>query len=292
MFFRSIVIGLLFISSGNSLSAQMFENQEQVSFGTRINAPISVKVEQTGNTLVFYAENKSYYPYYFELSFTKLVNLIPRIADEKRVLKHGTTRVLKLTIENEEQSPDYAYSIRYKMGDPSKKVDENFAYLIPLNAGKKVERHLTSEGNSIRYFINAFKVQPGDTIYAMRKGFVVSLPNNKQPTDNLMPGSIEIIHEDGTVATYTNISDPLVSYDEVFPGAPIGIANKTEFIVVKVFSLSEDRVRVLENQFVVDETTNVNFRNLVPGSLTQHPISILEKELSPKELKKFRKSKK
>jgi len=286
---KFIILIFLFTSLTRGSFAQMFENQEQISFGARMNAPVTVRVEQTGNTYVFYAENKSYYPYYFEINFDRLVNLKPITANEKRVLRHGSTRILKLTIENEEDVPDYRYSISYKMGDPSKMADENHPYLIPLSSGKKFERYSITSGNSLRYLINGFKIQSGDTIYAMRKGYIVSLPNNKLPIDKLVEGSIEIIHEDGTVAVYKNIDNPLLQYGDVLPGDPIGIVNKSEFVFVGVYFFTESKVELVDNKFVVDENVSASFKDLTPGLIVQHPPLILEKELTPKELKKFRK---
>ncbi len=285
---------LLIICTGYGFAkAQMFETPEHITtFSSRVNSPVSVRVEHTGNTFVFYAENKSYYPYNFELSFTKLVNLQPRTAGEKRILKHGSSRILKLTIENEELAPDYSYSISFSMGDPSRQPDESFPYLMPISAGKKFERYSTIEDGRSVFLINAFKLTPGDTIYAIRKGFIAALPEENHFIDKLYPNALEIIHEDGSVALYRNITKPLVKYNqEIYPGQPVGIVEKENFFVVSVHAFTEMQVKTLNVKFVSEDQNLFSFRDLPPGQTVQHPANIIEKELSAKEIKKLKKSK-
>lgn len=285
-----ILVGVIF---AHPVSAQMFENHEQITlFGNRINDAVNVRVDQTGKTFVFYAENKSYYPYEFEISFTKMINLTPRTAGEKRVLKHGITRILKLTIENEEDDSDYAYTIKYSMGDPSKHADENHPYLIPLVPGKKFEAHTTEQDGVRHFYFNTFKTQAGDTIVAMRKGFVASLPQGNEQTDQLDKDALEIIHEDGSIALYKNVDKSLVKYSqEVFPGQPIGTAGSTAYVSAYVYYLADTRVKPVAMQFAVDETTTHEFKDITQGSTVHHPATVIEKELSPKEIKKLKKSK-
>lgn len=221
-----------------------------------------------------------------------MINLTPRTAGEKRVLKHGITRILKLTIANEEDDPDYAYTIKYSMGDPSKKTDESYPYLIPVTKGKKFEAYTKVENNVKHFYLNTFRTQSGDTIVAMRKGFIASLPNGNEQTDQLDEDALEIIHEDGSVALYKNIGKSLVKYNqEVFPGQPIGIAGDTEYVSAYVYALTGTQVKSVTMQFAVDETTFSDFKDITPGSSVTHPPAVIEKELSPKEIKKLKKSK-
>jgi hypothetical protein len=289
---RWLVLLIICVGYG-SANAQMFETPEHIStFSSRVNSPVTLRVEHTGNTFVFYAENKSYYPYNFELSFTKLVNLTPRTAGEKRILKHGSSRILKLTIENEELAPDYGYSISYSMGDPSRQADESFPYLMPISPGKKFERHSTIEDGRNVFLINAFKLAPGDTIYAIRKGFVAALPEENHQIDKLHTGALEIIHEDGSVALYRNITRPLLKYNqEVYPGQPVGIVEQASFFIVSVHAFTESQVKALSIKFVSEDQNLFSFRDLPPGQTVQHPVNIIEKELSAKEIKKLKKSK-
>lgn len=285
-----ILLGVVF---AHAASAQMFQNHEQITLsgGNRLDNPVDVRVDQTGNTLVFYAENRSYYPYFFEISFTKMINLSPRTAGEKRVLKHGITRILKLTISNDELEPEYAYTISYSMGDPSKQADVQHPYLIPIGPGKTFEPHTETSGQIKSFFINTFKTKPGDTLFAVRKGFITSLPDGNERTDQLDENTLEIIHEDGSIALYRNTGKSLVKYNQdVLPGQPIAIAG-AEFISLNVYSLTEKQAKRLDLQFVVDEMTAKKFEDIPSGSLVVHPVTIIEKELSPREIKKLKKSK-
>lgn len=288
---RYIVLVVVFAVAHTS-RAQMFEAQEQITrFGNRLNNPVTVRVEQTGNTLSFYAENKSYYPYKFEISFTKLVNLTPRTAGETRVLRHGMTRILKLTIENENESPDYSYTIRYAMGDPSKQVDAFHPYLLPISPGKKFEAHDQTNNQVRQIFLNTFKTQTGDTIFAMRKGFVASLPDGNAQTDQLDERALEIIHEDGSVALYKNTDKSLVKYNqEVFPGQPIAIMGSASYLQVRVYAFGDSQLYPVSMKFALGDATFVDFKEIKTGSVVTHPSAVIEKELSAKEIKKLRKS--
>lgn len=285
-----VLVGFILAHAANG---QMFQNQEQITrFGNRLNSPVTMRVEQTGNTLSFYAENKSYYPYKFQIRFTKLVNLSPRTAGETRVLRHGMTRVLKLTVENQDEAPDYSYTIQYAMGDPSKEADEDFPYLLPIAPGKAFEPFQQTITNINHILVNSFKAGEGDIIFAMRKGFVASLPDGNGQTDQIDEYALEIIHEDGSVALYKNIAKSLVKYNqEVLPGEAIGIMNSSGYVSVRVYDLSDNRLTPISLKFAASDTSLADFMQLKPGSVVQHPASVIEKELSPKEIKKLKKSK-
>ncbi|MFN8335529.1 MAG: peptidoglycan DD-metalloendopeptidase family protein [Cyclobacteriaceae bacterium] len=289
---RLIVLIIVF-AVPYTATAQMFEAQEQIiRFGNRLNNPVTVRVEQTGNTLLFYAENKSYYPYKFEISFSKLVNLTPRTAGETRVLRHGMTRILKLTIEDENESPDYSYTIQYAMGDPSKEVDPLHPYLLPISPGKKFEAHDQTNNQVRQIFLNTFKTQTGDTIFAMRKGFVASLPDGNAQTDQLDEHALEIIHEDGSVALYKNADKSLVKYNqEVFPGQPIAIVGSSNYVIVRVYAFGNSQLRPVSMKFAVGDATFVDFKDIKTGSVVTHPSAVVERELSAKEIKRLKKSK-
>jgi murein DD-endopeptidase MepM/ murein hydrolase activator NlpD len=279
---------LLLLFGSSVLKAQIYEKQEQVSFGHRINNPVTIEVVRNKNELIFYADNKSYYPYQLELQFNTFVNLSPLMTKAVELLHPGRNRLFKLTIPDPTRSPNYSYSIRYTMGDPREKPDEDFPYLLPLAPGKKMELYMVTSNNINYYYPNTYKVQPGDTIYAIRKGIVTSLPADRE-VDSIVKGSVEIRHSDGTMGVYTNL-EPLVDYGQkIYPGQAIGVISQSDLFRITVYRfLDTRRLGPVELKFAVDESNQKSYKE-IKGTIVQHPISIIEKEMTDKELKKFRK---
>jgi hypothetical protein len=60
---------------------------------------------------------------------------------------------------------------------------------------------------------------------------------------------------------------------------------------VSVHAFTESQVKALNIKFVSQDQNLFSFRDLPPGQTVQHPMNIVEKELSAKEIKKLKKSK-
>lgn len=154
---------LLFIGLGLACNlsalAQVLDRQDQVTtFSSRIQTPVEVEVTRTKEELTFTAKNKSPYPYELELEFNVFRNLSPSMSKHTAILHSGSNRLFKLRIEDPEASPDYSYSIRYKIANSRSDIDLSFPYLIPLKPKAVVEPHTWSNSDGSDYYaINSFK---------------------------------------------------------------------------------------------------------------------------------------
>ena len=283
---------LLVILESSALRAQSFQKQELTTFGSRIDNPITTEVIRTREVLSFYADNKSYYPYRLELEFNTFRNLSPMMSKGEYILHPGRNLLFKLTISDPTQSPNYGYSIRYRMGDPNEKPDENFNYLFPIGKGRTFKRHGAIVSNTSFIYRGTFNSQKGDTVFAVRKGVVTALPDMEKTTDRITKNTLEVRHADGTIAVYSNVDSnlPFVQYGEkIFPGQPIGIVGGLDFIRVNVYRfLEESKLVGIDIKYAVSESKSMTF-NEFTETLVEYPPIIIEKELTDREIKKFRK---
>ena len=283
---------LLVILESFVLCAQSFEKQELTTFGGRLDNPLTTEVIRTREVLSFYADNKSYYPYRLELEFNTFRNLTPLMSKGEYTLHPGRNLLFKLTISDPTQSPNYGFSIRYRMGDPNDKADENFNYLFPIGKGRTLKRHAVVVSNTSFIYRGTFNSQKGDTVFAVRKGIVTAMPTMNEKADRIMKNSLEVRQADGTIAVYSNVdaNNPFVQYGEkIFPGQPIGIVGELEFIRVNVYKfLEESKLVGIDIKYAMSESSSMTF-NEFKETLVEYPPAIIEKELTDREIKKFRK---
>jgi hypothetical protein len=283
---QSIVVCVFLIAS----IANAQQKVEQITFSSRVHNPVKIEVIQNRDKFEFYAVSETYYPCRLELEFTKLMNLSPPTTRYSFTITHGTNRLFSLIPHMADQSIDYSYSFRYTLGDPRATPDPAFPYLIPVANGSKVVFYQSSEGSKIR---NSFST---DSVFAMRKGIITAMPVNDIPIDRLFPGTIEVLHPDGTVAVYRNI-DPkqlLVKVGQkVFAGMPLGIVEKSNPLVVNVFVISptDSYVRSFNHKYAIGESETIEANYLKEGSLVLHPESVVLKEMSKSEIKRAKKGK-
>ena len=287
-----LLLLLLLTFESSILLAQSFEKQELITFDSRVNKPIELEVVRNRDQLSFYADNKSFYPYRLVLEFTTFRNLSPSMSSEEFTLHPGRNLLFKLMVTDPQQAPAYSYSIRYRMGDPNEKADENFIYLFPSKKGKALEKDVVTQSNTRFTFRGTFKVQKGDTLFAVRKGIVTALPNMEKITDRILRNSLEARHADGTIAVYSNVDPNLlfVEYgDKIFPGQPIGIVGNLNFLRVSIYKfIEEGKLARIDIKYAVDGTKSLTFSE-ISKIVVEHPEPIIEKELSDREIKKFRK---
>ncbi len=271
------------------LSAQ-FQKVEQITWGERINAPIKIEVTRNNGKLIFSATNSSYYPYRVELEFKGQVNLSPMMSKYEQIVNPGLSRLIEFQVVRPNEGFDYTYSVKYQLGNPDDEPELKFPYLFPIAKGKTIQFHVQQSPDGLAKFRNLYSTQEGDTIFAIRKGIVTSLPNNSKQVDRFLIATVEILHADGTVAIYKNV-DPEVFVkhgDKVFPGQPLGIVLPGRPIDVSVFGFQKDgRIVSIEHFFALNETELISSRKVEEGMIVDHPIEIIKKELTKRELKKL-----
>lgn len=285
-----ITIALLAYSISH-LNGQFVKADEITMFGNRLNKPIEMDVQMNGNQVIFNAINKSYYPYEFEIKFTELQNLTPRILQRAAILYPGKNTLFTLSQEDMDQPPQYSYSIQYIMGTSNNNTDLSFPYLIPVGEGKIVNLASKNVNEKILYLENHFKMKSGDTVFSVRKGMVTALPDNRTSVDRLMKNaSLEIRHGDGTVAVYGGI-DPESNYlklgQVVFPGQPLGQIGTSEVLILNIIAfLGGGRMQNLDIYFADKNEQLLSSRKILDKQVA-FPEAVLKKELTKKELKKF-----
>lgn len=263
--------------------------EQQTFFSSRLSNPVKIEViKGVRNEVTFMAENNSWYSYQIELQFTILTNLSPSTTSYKTIIHHGTNILFKLTATDPNYPYNYSYSFRYTIGDPDKKPEPLYPYLIPLAQGKKV--HLTGMANSatFQFLKNIFELKSGDTIFCMRKGTVTAIPGDDDRFDRILKGnSIEILHPDGTVATYlfpNTIKLLVFPGKEVYPLEPLAIMQVDQNVNVRVFKLRNNFLSPFDFKYENDDG------NLLNGKIVTHSSDCIEKELTKKEKKKMHKN--
>jgi hypothetical protein len=281
--------GVLFLFIGvHSISFGQHELQEQITFSSRTKSPIKVEVEKHEDKYVFYGVNSSFLPYKLAVEFTQILNLDPP-SNYKSVLNQGRTKLFELRARQKDSPTSYNYKIRYAMGDPDSEPEVDFPYLIPLGPKKKVSIQVLNQLGGVAPSL--FKVSSGDTIYAMRKGAVTAIPQADGEIDRLTDASIEIYHEDGTLASYYGVNLTCLTKigDKVYPGQAIGIMNEDVAIKVNVYRFSKNNsVARIPLKYTTDGKSLLVFGQL-NGITTNHPDEVIQRELRKAELKKWEK---
>ena len=233
--------------------------EQQTFFSGRLSNPVKLEVMKgVRNEVTFMAENNSWYSYQVELDFTILTNLSPRMTSYKSIIHPGSNTLFKLSATDPNNPYDYSYSFRYQIGDPDKKPETLYPYLIPLAQGKEVHLKIMAKNDtSTHFFKNIFELKNGDTIFCMRKGTVTATPGDDDRFDRVLKGnSIEILHTDGTVATYlfpNTIKVLVLPGKEVYPLQPLAIMQGDEDVSVRIFKITNNFLSSFDFKYENDE---------------------------------------
>ncbi len=196
----------------------------------------------------FFCDNRSFSNYTVEVSFTEFVNLQTTdvILPAKIEVPPGLNRRLFILRKSTlGLSSHFQYRHRSYKGCPEPKIDTGFAYLLPVAPGKSAR---VSELNSLAaeygdeappkdWYCLSMHVQPGDTVYAARRGRVTNTREHAALQDSGYTYSnddnyIEIEHNDGTFGKYSVFRDDAIFVhpgDYVEAGQPIGIAGGDKY---------------------------------------------------------------
>lgn len=209
-------------------------------FALSVNGqPGALKLTTTRNddkSVDFSYEKKYHGSYYLEVYLTSLNNTVHN--GYRGVIKNNRGKIFRLRPQNENASIGFNYSYKYLRGSPNPKFDKDFRYLLPYRGTAQVE---DLSNLNVEYFgarqakdwrALMFKLTPGDTIYAARKGLVVEVVNHHLPdTTNAysyypLVNYIIVEHPDGTFAKYTGFYSEKINVlpgQTIFPNDPIGI---------------------------------------------------------------------
>lgn len=274
-------------------SAAQIKDVEQVSFfSSRIKNPIVVEIKSDADNLYLIANNKSLYPYVLEIQFGDFRNLSPRVFDKTTVLLPGPNRIFTFKIVNKDEAPAITYKSKYYLSNIIS-TDEKFnPYLVPTGKNKIVKFMEVKENGSTKVYIDQFFMNPGDTVFCARKGAVTALPDNLDEVDRIRSSSLEVRHDDGTIAVYLGLSSEVMMVklgQKVYPGQPIGIAGSSKTLIFRVYEIKDEgKIASIDILFAAADNKQLTSLN-IRGLKTVFPDEIIKKEMTKKEISKYSK---
>lgn len=290
-YFLSVVPALLLGIQG--LFAQLTKVDQEIIFQSKIDNAVTLEVLDQGEKFVFVAQNRSFYPYSIEIKFDELQNLTPEIRIKKFNVSTGRNNLFTLSVKDNTQSHSFKYNFSYRIGIPGKKPITGYPYLIPLGIGRNIQLKLATGKDNI-YLKDYFSMQKGDTVFCMRKGYVAAVPDMFHVSDRISTQkSLEIIHGDETVMIYGNIDPDNVFVKPgttIYPGQPLGLISDESGLDVVLFQLEEEgKLQRLDIKYVTGTDKVASFSPDFAHVRVVHPIEIITKEMSKKEIKNYSK---
>lgn len=271
------------------LQAQ-FENTEQtVYFQSRIDNPIKVEVHENNGKYQFTAYNRSFYPYQLELIFKNVSNMSPMLNHTEYILLPGQTNLISMSIVDRNHSAYYDYSVKYSIGLPCQNVDYEYPWLIPVK--NKFDLVFDSYDAS-QYYQDFFKLSQGDTVFNMRKGYVTAIPDMYYSSDRISDNtSLEIMHDDGTIMIYKNISPDLLfvkAGEAIYPGQPLGIINDQLVLKIRLYmNEGNGKLKNLTIHYSLGDNKTEKFSPDLPGRKIVYPMEVITREMSKRDKNRY-----
>lgn len=183
-------------------------------------------------------------------SYTVLIRFLKQenMHEPKTLLKvvKSPGYILKITPNDPKKSIDCRYNYSFTSGYEPRNVDSAFVYRLPYSTNRSepvqinylynVSQRYLNRDRSIHWNSLQFKLEKGDTIFAMRKGEVVRIQDSFDPMEReervsytSKANSITIEHTDGTICRYDIFekgSFMVSEGDIVYPGTPLGLCGQ------------------------------------------------------------------
>jgi len=293
----------------------------------RANAqsPIEVFYEKdNAGVYTFSCRNNGFCPYTVTITFTQLTGLrssatLPYQTD----VRPGQQSLFKLQPQAN-QTTSFQYNFRSIKGCKRPQVDTAVVYLLPASPGKQVSgTQLTYLGKQFAgqeepkdWYSLAIKMSSGDTVFAARRGTVSAVRSDAAPMGthlgfNRDDNMVEINHADCSFATYTVLRPKSIFVRPgqfVEAGTPLGIVGgenydygphlrfavhyNYEAPVIKNGQPTDEKhywAYVPVRFWLKDEQKADRLEPRKPY-LSEHPESVIEQEMSKREVKKWQKS--
>ena len=267
------------------------ESIDQVTiFGSRIKSPVELDVRTDQSVIYFNVKNNSYYPYIFEVIFGDFQNLSPRVFEKKTVISPGINRLFTFKIVDPNEPPRLSYQTRYYIANTNAIELKFKPYLIPIGKDKVVEFLTSKVAESTKIFLNQFVMNIGDTVFCSRKGIVSALPDDAAEVDRIISNSLEIRHDDGTIAVYFGLTPDIKIIklgQNVYPGQPIGIIGSSKLLKFQIFEIqNEGKINTIDISY-----SGPNGETIAPqklhGTKVTFPEVTIKKEMTKKEISKY-----
>lgn len=285
---------------------------------------LSSKRLDNKNVEIFYEKSKPG-SYTVALKFSAITNTY-QSAESVLPVNSSSGILLTLRPVDKEQSINYGYTYSYILGKLNPKIKEDFCYILPYKIGKKVrvgemgfvnERYFGAEKSS-DWKSYSVSTKQQDTVTAIRKGMVVQIIDTFDDTNlegvayTSAKNKIIVEHEDGTLLRYSGFKKGSVSVElgeVVLPGSVLGInalsrnayysislllyyLNSANFESLQGQTLSNPKSlnKILTPKFTFDGITCDLIENQKEYTVFSNE-EIITRELSNKELKKYKVSK-
>jgi len=285
--------GLFLLANANYSYSQITDVEQVSLFSTRKISPIVLDVKSDTSYIYFNAKNNSFYPYVLEIKFDEFRNLSPRVFDKKTVLLPGLNRLFTFKIIDKTEAPALSYQIKYYLSNTTSTEKRFSPYLIPIGKNKVVEFLQIKQEESPKTFIDQFVMSTGDTVFCARKGVVTALPDNQDEVDRIIGNSVEIRHDDGTIAVYLGLNPETKMVflgQKVFPGQPVGRIGNSKILTFKVFEIqNEGKVASFDIFYPGPDNKLLSPYN-IRGLKSIFPEEVIIKEMTKKEISKYRKN--
>lgn len=282
---------LTIINIGNAASQASSDNHD-INIGINKWDPVHVKVDERkvterNNTIKFLSTNSTYYIFKLLVDFEIFENLVPPPPKREIEITHGTNVLFSVNPHIPDKGYNYRYTYKYRLKSSDNQIDSQFPYLIPLSDGKIALSKKTASGKLTDSFTGA----KGDTVFAMRRGLVTSVPRIDNLDFRISGHScLEIMHQDGTFMIYNNlinVEDFTSPGKIILSGQPVGLISDSTYIFVNLLKVS-DKSNILISlpvSYAVGESETAYFSN-IDGTKAIHFRSVIEKELNARDLKK------
>ncbi|QIP14924.1 M23 family metallopeptidase [Spirosoma aureum] len=288
-------------------------------------SPIEVFYEKDNlGAYAFSCRNSSYCPYTITITFTELNGLrSSAILPYQTDVMPGQQSLFKLQPQPN-QSTSFRYNVSSIKGCKRPKIDTALVYLLPVSPGKRVSttelaylgKLYAGQAEPKDWYSLAIKMNSGDTVFAARRGRVSAVRSDAVPTGahlgfNRDDNMVEVNHADCSFATYTVFRPKsifVVPGQFVEAGTPLGIVGgenydygphvrftvhyNYEAAIIKNGKLTDEKhywAYVPVRFWLRDEKQSGRLEPRKPY-LSDHPESIIEQEMSKREVKKWQRS--
>ncbi len=193
--------------------------------------------DQTQGDLVVTVNKRVLGSYSIAVQFVSPRNLTPPSRFRRSVRSSGTLIRLKPIQAKQPGWCDFQFS--YVLGANDARVDPDFVYRLPFseNCGEvradtatNLNEHFFQKARPQNWIAYYFQMQPGDTVFAARKGRVVEVMDEHQSNPDIAytsrMNSIRVEHPDGTIALYQVLEQGSVMVregDMVYPDTPLAL---------------------------------------------------------------------
>lgn len=295
---RNKFIFLTFLGLSNLITVfnsfgQITDVEQITIFSSRLKNPIVLDVKSDTSNIYFNAKNNSLYPYILEIKFGEFRNLSPRVFEKKVIVLPGNNRLFIFRIMDKNEAPALTYQTKYYLASTNTTEEKFNSYLIPIGENKIVDLYALNENGSLKKFVNHFVMKSGDIVFCARKGVVTALPDNQDNVDRIYNSSLEIRHDDGTIAVYLGLNpdNQIVKLGQkVFPSQPIGKVNDSNLLIFHVYEIhDEGKLVPIETSYSGSNNKIVSSFN-IDGINVTFPKAIIKKEMNKKEISKYDKN--